>query len=131
MLKSNTCTISLWEYVSRPNIGLNFTWIKELYIDWAQRFAFTVAYCLQTIFLWTSGVQSLAQVFIVRWCQIQQLFLFIKKSNTESSSFDCHCLLVKVDNQKNWCWLESHLSASILLAVMFVFELKWQCNQAR
>lgn len=23
----NTCTITLWEYMSRPNIGLNPTWI--------------------------------------------------------------------------------------------------------
>lgn len=52
----NIFSITLWEYMSRPNIGLNPTWIKELYIDRAQSFAFTVAYCLQTIFLWTSGV---------------------------------------------------------------------------
>lgn len=49
----NTCKITLWEYVLRPNIGLNSTWIEELYIDRAQSFAFSVVYCLQTVFLWT------------------------------------------------------------------------------
>lgn len=39
--------------------------------------------------------------------------------------------VVKVDNQRNWCWLKSHLIAPIFLAVMSDFELKWQCNQVR